>query len=456
MTALSAIILLGILIFVHELGHFLFAKLMNVKVEKFSLGFGPKLISRKIGETEYLICALPLGGYVKMLGENVDEKEDEESEEEELSEEDMRRSYGQQPVWKRFVIVFAGPIFNIFFAAFVFVLLFMSGVPVPNPDVGKIMEGSPAERAGFMTADRILDIDDIPVKGWDDIEVIISASTGQEMVFRVMRGEESLELSVYPEMKSVKNIFGEEKEIWNIGIGPLLYPDVGEVMAGTPAESAGLERGDRILEIDGTQLEKWQDMTSIIHKSPEIPLSFKIKRGDLILQKTIAPDKKTYQIPGSEEKDVGLIGIRPLGNDHIKRYNPIEAAYLAVKRTAEISHLTVVSLIKLVQRVIPADNIGGPILIFQMAGERASQGPISFFLFMAVISINLGIINLFPIPILDGGHILFLGIEAIRKKPLGESTMILAQKVGIVILLTIFAFVFYNDIARVIAGKSFP
>ena len=364
MTIISAIVLLGILIFVHELGHFLFAKLMGVKVEKFSLGFGPKLLGKKIGDTEYLISAFPLGGYVKMLGENVLEGSEEE-EVEELSEEDKKRAYSHQPVWKRFLIVFAGPVFNILFASLVFAFIFLGGMTV-------------------------------------------------------------------------------------------LYPDVGEIMKDTPAERAGLMEGDRIMEIDGVEIPEWSRMTGIIYESPEKELVFKIKRGDDIIEHTIAPERKTVKNIFGEDKEIGLIGIRPSGESFTREVGPIDAVKNAVLKTVEISVLTVVAIVKLIQRAIPADNLGGPIMIVQMAGKQAAEGAVSFFFFMAVISINLGIINLFPIPVLDGGHLVFMGIEAVRKRPLEDKTIILAQKVGILILITIMAFAFYNDIIRIIAGKEMP
>jgi regulator of sigma E protease len=363
MTLISAIVLLGILIFVHELGHFLVAKLMGVRVEKFSLGFGPKLIGKKVGDTEYLISAFPLGGYVKMLGENVLDETEEEAEE--LSEEDKKRAYSHQPVRKRFLIILAGPVFNILFASLVFAFIFLGGVTV-------------------------------------------------------------------------------------------LYPDVGEVMKDTPAERAGLMKGDRIIEIEGVEIQEWFQMTGIIYESPEKELVFKIKRGNDIIEHTIAPERKTEKNIFGEDKEIGLIGIRPSGESFIREVGPVEAVKNAVLKTVEISVLTVVAIVKLIQRAIPADNLGGPIMIVQMAGKQAAEGAVSFFYFMAVISINLGIINLFPIPVLDGGHLVFLGIEAVRKRPLEDKAIILAQKVGILILITIMAFAFYNDIIRIITGKGMP
>ena len=215
MTFFSAIVLLGILIFVHELGHFLFAKKLGVRVLKFSLGFGPKLIGRKYGDTEYLVSAVPLGGYVKMLGEEPGD---------ELKEEDKPFAYNYQPVWKRFLIVFSGPVFNLFFAAAIFFVVFLSGVPVPKPYAGKVMDNSPAAAAGLMTGDRIAAINGKTVSGWDDIDVSVNESHGEKLLFKIEREGKIIELTVTPEKKTGKNIFGENTEVMDIGIMPLLYP----------------------------------------------------------------------------------------------------------------------------------------------------------------------------------------------------------------------------------------
>lgn len=451
MIIVYAAVLLGILIFVHEFGHFLFAKLLGVKVLKFSLGFGPKIIGRKFGDTEYLLSAVPLGGYVKMLGQSDNPQE----EEEEVPEEEKVRAYNFQPIWKRFLIVFSGPFFNLIFAVFIFILVFLSGVPVPQPEIGKVEENSPAAAAGLLTGDRVIRIDGRDVASWHDISEAISDNPGKKLLFIIKRDNAIVEVQVSPEKKVDKDIFGEDKETWSVGIGPLLLPVVGEVMKDSRAGKAGLLKGDRIIEINGKTLKTWQDMTDLIHENPEKPLLFHIQRGQQVLDMTINPKKEVYQTPDGEKKAIGLIGIKPLGNDFIKKFGPVEAVSLGFKRTWDVSVLTVLSMVKLIQRVIPSNTIGGPIMIVQMAGEQASQGALNFFTFMAVISINLGVLNLLPIPILDGGHILFLGIEAVIRRPLNENVVMIAQKAGLVFLLSLMAFAFYNDIVRLFAGKMF-
>lgn len=450
MMLIYAAVLLGILIFVHELGHFIFAKFLGIKVLKFSIGFGPKLIGKKYGETEYQLSAFPLGGYVKMLGQS-----DTPEEEEVISEADKHRAYNFQPIWKRFCVVFSGPLFNLFFAAIIFALIFLLGVPVPLPDIGNVQENSPAAAAGFMIGDRVVQINEKKVESWQDISGALNDNPGKTLLFGVKRNDRVVVLTVHPEKKAGKNIFGEEKEDWFIGIEPLVLPVVGEVVKGSRAGEAGLLDGDRIVEVGGTELKTWQEMTAVIHASPEKQLSFRIQRGGQVIDMSITPKKETYKTPDGAETVIGLIGVKPAGNDFIKKYGLLEASSLGLKRTWDISVLTLVSMVKLVQRIIPAETIGGPIMIFQMAGQQASQGAMSFFTFMAVISINLGVLNLLPIPVLDGGHILFMGIEAIRRKPLSDKVIMLSQKVGLVMLLSLMAFAFYNDIARIITGKTF-
>lgn len=351
-----AIVLLGVLIFVHELGHFIFAKLSGVRVLKFSLGFGPKIFGRKIGDTEYMVSAVPLGGYVKMLGEEPDE---------ELKEEDKKQAYNYQSVKKRMGIVFAGPVFNLIFAVLLFAVIFSVGMPVLVSEVGDVVKDSPAQRSGLLTGDEIVSINDADVKRWDELSNVIHDSPGKKITLRIKRREETFTIEVTPERKKVPNIFGEEKEI-------------------------------------------------------------------------------------------GLIGITPSGKTIIKKEPLPDAVIMAVQKTYEITALTILGIIKLIQRVIPAKTIGGPILILQMAGEQASAGFMNFFVFMAVISINLGILNILPIPVLDGGHILFLSIEGIRGKPLKEKTMMIVQRVGMALIIALMTFAIYNDVLRLITGEMMP
>lgn len=353
-TILSTIVVLGILIFVHELGHFLLAKKLGVGVLTFSLGFGPKIFGRKIGETQYQIAMVPLGGFVKLIGENPEEK---------VKEEDLARSFSNQPLWKRGLIIAAGPFFNFFLAIVLFSTINLFGIPYSPPKVGEVNPGLPAEAAGLKKGDLILSIDGQKVKKWEDLSRMIRGSGGKELKLQVKRDQETFEIRVTPKPSSVKNLFGEEVSTFVIGI-----THSGEVL-----------------------IEKVNPLVA-------------------------------------------------LGNGFLQTYQGIK--------------LTVVGIIKLIQRVIPAKTIGGPILIAQMAGEQAKRGLISLVLFMAILSINLGVINLFPIPILDGGHFIFLALEAILRKPISIRKMEIAQQVGLILIILLMLFAFYNDLIRIISPEG--
>lgn len=348
-------ILLGILIFVHEFGHFIVAKCAGVRILKFSLGFGPKIIGRKIGDTEYLLSALPLGGYVKPLGESPDEP---------ISEEEKQFSLSHQGIGKRFAIIVAGSLFNIIFACLLFTIIFMLGTPMLLPKVGKVMEDSPAQSAGLQEGDTIVAINGKRIEFWDELSQVVESSGGKTMTLLIRRDDKVITVTLVPQILSSKDIFGQETKSYKIGI-----------VASTTQ--------DAIME---------------------------------------------------------------------KRYNPAAALLKGVYQTWNISRLTFLSIIKIIQRTLPAETIGGPIRIAEIAGEFAEAGIISFFSLMAVISVNLGVLNLLPVPILDGGHIFFLIVEAIKGKPLSMKKLEIAQQIGFAILIIVMVFVFYNDIARIING----
>lgn len=353
-TIISTIIVLGILVFVHELGHFLLAKRLGVGVLTFSLGFGPKILGRKIGETNYQIAMVPLGGFVKLIGENPEER---------VKEEDLSRSFSHQPVWKRALIIAAGPFFNFFLAVVLFSTTNLFGIPYSPPKVGEVNPGLPAESAGLLKGDLILSINGQDLKTWEDLSRMIRGSQGKELHLKVKRAEEILEFRVFPKPSTVKNLFGEEVSTFVIGI-----THSGEVL--------------------------------------------------------------------------------------IEKVNPLVAMGSGFVQTYQGIKLTIVGIIKLIQRVIPAKTIGGPILIAQMAGEQAKRGLLSLVLFTAILSINLGVINLFPIPILDGGHFIFLILEAILRKPISIRKMEIAQQVGLILIILLMLFAFYNDLIRIITPEG--
>lgn len=356
-TVIATIVVLGILIFVHELGHFILSKKMGVKVLKFSLGFGPKLIGKKIGETEYQIAIFPLGGFVKPLGEDPHE---------EISEEERPRSYWAQPIWKRALIIGAGPFFNFFLAIVIFsVINIIVGVPLP-----------PSSR-------------------------------------------------------------------------------IGEVSPGLPAESAGLKSGDWVLSVDGEEVTRWDDLSKIIRSSKGKDLLLKIKRNDEILEIKVTPKPTVQKNLFGEEIQTFVIGITPFNEVAVQKVNPLRAIGSGMLQTWQGIQVMVIGIVKIIQRVIPAKEVGSLIMIGKLAGEQAQKGIIELAFFTAIISINLGLINLFPVPILDGGHFLFLLLEAILRKPLSIKKMEIAQQIGFIFLIFLMLFAFYNDLIRYVFPGGF-
>jgi regulator of sigma E protease len=345
---LSVIVLLGVLIFVHELGHFLTAKFAGVGVLKFSLGFGPRILGKKVGETEYLLSLIPLGGYVKLLGESEDDV---------LTEADQARSFLVQPVWKRMMIVATGPIFNFLLAMLIFTIVQMWGLPVLLPKIGNVQEGSAALQAGLLKADTITAIDGKQISRWTDMAELINDSGGKVLKLTIKRAEIVQVVSIMPTLFKVKNIFGEEVNSYKIGISPSL-------------------------------------------------------------------------------------------ETRIERLNPFSALIEGVKQTWVVSKLTLMSVVKMFQGVISPKTLGGPIMIAQLAGAQAKEGIIPFLLFMAMLSINLAVLNLLPIPILDGGHLFFYLIEAITGKEISLKWRERAQQVGFAILIILMLFVLVMDVER--------
>ena len=351
---LSAIVVLGVLIFVHELGHFLFAKLFGVGVEKFSLGFGTKLFGFKKGETEYLISAFPLGGYVKMVGEGGDA---------ELSEEDRLRSFAAKPPLQRIAIVAAGPVFNLLFAWLAFIVVFMIGVPAVTSRIGEVVADKPAAMVGIKANDIVTGINGKSVDRWDEFAEKVADSGGKAVTVQVKRGEELLTFTVTPESRKVKNLFGED----------VTTPVIGVVAA-----------GDTVTDTFG----------------------------------------------------------------------PVDAFIRGSAQTWNVIKLTILSLQKLVERAIPLDTVGGPIMIAKMAGQQAAAGGASFVAFMALLSVNLGVLNLLPVPILDGGHLLFFFIELVIGRPVSQKAREVAMQIGLVLLIGLMVLAFYNDIARYFVGQG--
>ena len=431
---------LAALIFVHELGHFLVARRCGVVVEKFSLGFGPKILSYTSGGTEYLLSAIPLGGYVKMKGEDYEESS--------LGE---TGSFAGAPVLSRLAIAFAGPLFNILFAIAIYLVVYMVGVDTLGLVTGSVKANSPAEVAGLQSGDKIVEIDGKEVLFWEQLQKVVHNSPGRALNFKVERvGGEIKEMSITPISEEITDLFGDKKQVGLVGISPLVR-NIGFVKDGSAADKAGLQVGDRILEVDGQEIQGWADLKPAAIDKPGQTLNFKILRGGSELVIPVTPESQVEEDEKGNKIEIGMIGIGMGGELVVERYGPLGATKRAFQETGRLIYLIAVSLKKLVVGSVPADSLGGPILIFQIYGDQAEQGFSELIRLTALLSINLGLLNLLPIPVLDGGHILFFLIEILKGKPLSERNRERAQQVGIFMLLGLMVFAFYNDIMRIIS-----
>lgn len=414
--------------FVHEFGHFIAAKNVGVRVETFSIGMGPKLVRRQKGDTEYCLSAIPLGGYVKLKGENPDEG---------LTgapDELMAKS-----IPARFSIFFAGPAMNIVLAVVLVSLVFYIGIQMPKyldeiPFIGWIEEESPAEKSGLQIGDVIQNIAGNSVTTWEQTLLLISSSGDKPLDIEVEREGKTKTFTITPEL--IKQ-FGAGY----VGIQPVMKPIVGRLSPGFPAEKAGVQVGDEVIEINGIPIVHWYQMADVVHARPGEELHITFLRDGQEFEKLITP-----QLEG----EYGYLGISPQQQNVLKKYGIVESISRGIKRCWELTSMTLDLLQRLVTRQASVKSIGGPIMIAQMSGEIVREGVAEILNFMGLVSLSLAIFNLLPIPILDGGHIFLLLVEFLNRKPLSIKKRELAQKIGLLILIPIFAYVFYNDIARIL------
>ena len=424
-TVISFLLVLGVLIFIHELGHFAVAKWANVGVERFSLGFGPRLIKVKRKETEYCISLIPFGGYVKMVGENPDE---------EVKEEDEKRSFSGKPLNLRALIVAAGSVMNLVLALFLFPLIFMLGIEVPayidKPAViGYVAKGEAGDKAGLKKGDTIEGINSKKVATWEDF-------------FRELTLNPDKSLSIGISRDSAVSTVTFPSEILNTGMGvyPLIPPVIGDVSKGLPAEKAGLKSGDVIKAVDGMPISHWVELQEIIKQSAGEKV-FLIERGENSFQVEIAP---VY----NGELKAYIIGVMQGEDTVVKRHGFFESVRLGLSRALDMVVLLFVVIKGLIVGTYSVNTLGGPIMIAQVAGRAAESGIVELFSIIAFLSLQLGIINLLPIPVLDGGHLFFFLIEKIRGKPLSEKIVSISQQIGMTLLIALMVFVTWNDILR--------
>jgi len=449
-TAVSFVIALGILIVVHEYGHYLAARLCDVRVLRFSVGFGRSLATWRLGRdrTEWTIAVIPFGGYVKMLDER----------EAPVAASELPRAFNRQSVWRRFVIVAAGPIFNFLFAIAVYAGLYMHGLPEARPVLAQPAAGSLAQAAGFSAGDTVRSIDGEEIATWQDLRWRVLRGALQREMLRVevtgMRGYVSthlLDLRGYP----TEDV--ESDALLRIGLRlyrPPLEPVLGKVMAGGAAERAGLREGDRILSAGDAAVADWDGLVRAIRSHAAAGLRLGVERDGAQLSIEVVPDAVNEN--GAR---IGRIGAAPRiqaaeAERSVVRvsYGPLDSVAKAAAKTWEISVFSLRMLGKMLIGEVSWKHLSGPVTIADYAGQSAQLGWLAYATFLALISISLGVLNLLPIPLLDGGHLMYYAVEIVKGSPVSDRAMDFGQRVGLALLLVVMAFAFYNDLNRLFSG----
>lgn len=446
------IVAIGLLVTFHEFGHYWVARKAGVKVLRFSVGFGKPLFSWKKttadgDEIDYVVAALPLGGYVKML----DEREGS------VPDADKSRAFNNQSIGKRFAIVFAGPAFNFILAVFLYWIIFILGTTVDRPLVGEPIPQSMASIAGFQLQDEVLSVGHVEVRSWNQfrMEILDQGLNGGDLEIgvRAIDGSEYTRTLALGEMQLLKN----EGDIFtHIGFQqwwPTLQAIIGGVVEGGAAENAGLREGDVVVMVDGVAIDEWIALVEVIRDNPNKEMQFEVIRDGVTKNISVIPNSR--KIENGEQQ--GFIGAYNHIPEDVKQmmvtrieHSPLQAISSAVVKTWDMSSLTLRVLWKMVSGEAALSNISGPITIATYAGVTASIGLVSFLSFLAVISVSLGVLNLLPIPMLDGGHLFYYIIEIIKGSPVSEAFEIRGQQVGIVVLASLMCIAIFNDIQRLL------
>ena len=543
-SALAFILILVPLVVFHEFGHFIFAKLFGVKAEVFSVGFGKKLWSKQIGETEFCLSAIPLGGYVKLLGEDRDQS---------LSVEEQKRALHRQKPWKRFLIFFGGPLFNFILAIFIFMVILVLGEPQMASFVGRVVHHSPAEKMGFKSGDEIVAINQKPVRKFEEVLIALNESPNHQLTFDVKHagGDQVTQIVADVASQQGVSVYGEKAQVGDIeGLLPMARStQIGVSNSQSLAAQAGLKTGDVILDLNQKRVENWEVLESLYQSvkplekvtftlqkknkktepaekvsvtwakpsdsQGDLGLDFGLFSSELFIDKVLphSPAEKMGLLSGDRLISVGtfkvesffqlrekvqfygetqgkvqlewerngslkVASIEPTGTegrDHLlnkvihytvgvmpmlvyaepkvvieKIYHPITLLSKATSRMLELTSRHVISMKKMFSGEVSMGALSGPIMIGKVAGESMARGLIVFLTNMSIFSIGLGILNILPIPVLDGGHLLLLAVESIRRKPLSNRQMEIVQGLGLIFILTLMGIAFHNDIARLI------
>ena len=433
-TLLAFAFVLGVLIFVHELGHFMMARRVGVRVLKFSLGFGPRLVGFKRGDTEYVISAIPLGGYVKMAGENPDDKSGRDDE------------FLSKTKWQRFQVLIMGPLMNLILAVLVTAGVLMNGADIPAyqakpPVVGRITPGTPAEKVGIQPGDRIVSVAGRAVDTWEHFFIAVGTRADRETDIVVLRDGKEFSVKVTPAPQT-------RFEVGDIGVLPDSHPNIIATLPDAPAQRAGLQARDVILKVDGLAVALPSQLIEAISKKAGTPITVTIARGGVEQDLTVVPEPNTGRCP-SLAKGAGCIGIS-IGEEFTRiKPGPIDALGMSMKRNWDSAGLIFMTIGQLITRETSTRQLMGPLAIAQLSGESAEQGWAPLFALMASISLNLGLLNLLPIPVLDGGHIFIMALEGLARRDFSlrlKEKMFLA---GFAVLVMLMVTVIYNDLTRI-------
>ena len=441
---------LGLLILVHELGHYLVARWCGVKVLRFSIGFGKPLIVKRAGrdDTEWSLAAFPLGGYVKML----DEREGP------VAPAELHRSFNRQNVYRRFAIVAAGPIANFLLAIVLYWGLFVAGSDELRPRLALSETPAIAQAAGIRDGDLVVSVDDEPVRSWQDLRWVLlqHALDSRELVLKV-RTLEDVEAFRRLDLAGVAIDEGNADLIARIGLKPWrphIPAVIGKISEEGAAARAGMQSGDEVLAIDGLEIDAWSDLVLAVRQAPGRTLPFEVRRGDAVLSFQVTPDEASENGERIGRIGVGVAEPAPGGVSMFGevRYGVVEGLTKAVRQTWETSVLSLKMIGRMFTGEVSWKNLSGPVTIADYAGQTAQLGLSHYLKFVALISISLGVLNLLPIPVLDGGHLLYYTVEIIKGGPIPERIMEIGQQIGLVLLVMLMAFAFYNDINRLISG----
>jgi regulator of sigma E protease len=458
LTALAFIFTLGLLVTVHEYGHYQVAKWCGVKILKFSIGFGKPLWSKKIGidQTEFILAAIPLGGFVKMLDER--EFEPEDSLQARYSEVQLKRAFNRQSVTKRIAIVLAGPLANLLLAIFLYWLLFMMGVVGMKPTLGKIVEQSPAASANFVAGDTIKKINGKSVSTWQEVSWTLLNESLKNASVEILTVNGNQQTHIHQLNLSGINLDNANKDTLTVLGLTINQPDIpariGNVLANSPADLAGLKTNDLVLRINDAKVNVWEDFVEVIRQHANVPVTIWVLRNTERVKLTVRPEPVI-----ENNKTIGRIGaeFRVDQNELDKifvtiHYSAGTSLIKAAEKTWDIAIFSLKMLGRMVVGEASLKGMSGPVTIASYAGQSANMGVKVFIGFLALISISIGVLNLLPIPVLDGGHLMYYMVEILTGKPVPESVMMVGQKIGLSLIGFMMIIAFYNDINRMITG----